>query len=176
MGSITTTLNSVDSYLMNEIDGANSTTPTDSSTSGSSTAAGAIGTSSSDSVNFSQAGQLFQQLQELQTTDPTGFKQVTANAASQLQQAAQQATDPSQASFLSNFAAKFQQASQVGNLSPFEGADPSSTASGHHGHHHHHGGGLSTQDGSSIQDVLVTLLSGAQASGSAPNSSASSGS
>jgi hypothetical protein len=105
---------------------------------------------------------------------------VTADAASQLQQAAQQATDPSQASFLSNLADKFQQASQSGNLSPFEGGVSSNATSGHHGHHHHHGNSStddssSTQD-SSTQDVLATPLAGTQSAsdGSTQNSNAGS--
>jgi hypothetical protein len=44
------------------------------------------------STSISQPGQLLSQLQQLATSDPAKFKQVTANIASQLQEAAQHST------------------------------------------------------------------------------------
>jgi hypothetical protein len=154
MGTIASTLNSIDTSLLNEIGN-----PSPSSTS----ATTATASSSSDSVNFSEFAQLFQQLSQLQTSNPTEFAKVTADAATKLQAAAQQSTDPAQASFLSSLATQFQQASQTGNLSPFDAG--AQAASGHHhgGHHHHHGGGgsqdTSTQDSTSATDPLLALLS-----------------
>jgi len=74
-----------------------------------------------------------------------------------LQQAAQQSTDPAQASFLSSLAAQFQQASQTGNLSPFDAG--AQAASGHHhgGHHRHQSDNGSSSDNST--DPLTALLS-----------------
>ncbi len=178
MGSIASTLNSINDSLLNEI-GNPSASQVASSTSANSTTT-AAGSASSDTVNFSEFAQLFQKLSQLQTSNPTEFTKVTADAASKLQQAAQQSTDPAQASFLSSLATQFQQASQTGNLSPFDAG--AQAASGHHhhgGHHHHHsdGGGsssdTSTQDSTSATDPLLALLSstssGSDSSGQNPS-------
>ena len=161
MGSIASTLNSINDSLLNEISNPSASQVT-SATQGASTAT-ATGSSSSDTVNFSEFAQLFQQLSQLQTSNPTEFTNVTADAAAKLQQAAQQSTDPAQASFLSSLAAQFQQASQTGNLSPFD-AGAQAASGHHHGGHHHHGGGgsssdTSTQDSTSATDPLTALLS-----------------
>src|ERR1700733_4628049 len=128
MGSIDSTLNSINNSLLNEISNS-ATSQVASATQGASTT-GATGSSSSDTINVSAFAQLFQQLQQLETSNPTEFAKVTADAASKLQQAAQQSTDPAQASFLSSLATQFQQASQTGNLSPFDAG--AQAASGHH--------------------------------------------
>jgi hypothetical protein len=163
MGSIASTLNSINGSLLNEI--SNFSTPQVASSTSGASAITSAGTSSSDTVNFSEFAQLFQQLSQLQTSNPAEFTKVTSDAAAQLQQAAKQSTDPAQASFLSSLATQFQQASQTGNLSPFDNGTQG--ASGHHhGHHHHHGGGsspenTSAQDGTSAPDPLTALLSNA---------------
>ena len=85
MGSINnlgSTLNSINQSLLNEIGSSQS------GTSGAPSSA----TSSTDSVNFSEVGQLFQQLSQLQTTDPAEFTQVVTDAANKLTAAAQQDT------------------------------------------------------------------------------------
>jgi hypothetical protein len=131
---------------------------------------------SGDSVNFSQVAQVFQELQQLQTSDPAALKKVLEDAATKFSTAAQQATDPTQASFLSNLADRFQKAADTGDLSALR--QPSSTTSagatygvqGHH-HHHHHGGGSSestssttssqtdaTPSSPTTQDLLATLF------------------
>jgi hypothetical protein len=155
MGSIASTLNSINDSLLNEI-----SNPASSPSSTSTTAPAS--SSSSDSVNFSEFAQLFQQLSQLETSNPSEFAKVTADAATKLQAAAQQSTDPAQASFLSSLATQFQQASQAGNLSPFDAG--AQAASGHHGgHHHHHSSDSSsdnsTQDSTSATDPLLALLS-----------------
>jgi hypothetical protein len=156
MSSIASTLYSVNSNLLSEIGNDLSTTQVASSSSTSGNASTtAAASSSSDSVNFSQVAQLFQQLQQLETSNPADFQKVTADAAAQLQKAAQQTTDPGQASFLASLADRFQQASQSGNLSAFEGGPKAS--SGHHGHHHH--GSSSSQHTSSADYALAPLLS-----------------
>jgi hypothetical protein len=88
--------------------------------------------SSSDSASISSIGQLFSQLQSLQTSNPTQFKQLMTNAANQLQAAATQAgasTPEGQA--LTSMSQKFQDVANGGSLSELQ--------QGHHGHHHHHG-------------------------------------
>lgn len=106
--------------------------------------------SDGDSANISQMGQLIGELQQLATSNPSEFQQVTSKIATALQQAGEQ-QGGSAGSFLTNLASKFQTASQTGSLAPLE-------SMGHHGGHHHGGGG-----------GLTSLLSSA----STPSSSAS---
>jgi len=123
------------------------------STATTSTSASASG----DSANLSQVSQLFQELEQLQTSDPTALKKVLEDAATKFSTAAQQTTDPTQASFLSNLAQRFQKAADTGDLSALR--QPSSTTSagatygvqGHHRHHHHGGGSSQTGSSSSTQ-------------------------
>jgi len=173
MGSINTlgsTLNTINQSLLTEL---SSYLPT-KNTANPATSAPVSG----DSVNFSQVGQLFQDLQQLQTSDPTALKKVLEDAATKFSTAAQQATDPTQASFLTSLADRFQKAADTGDLSALR--QPSSSTSsaatygvqGHH-HHHHHGGGSSqttsststqttestTPSSPTTQDLLATLFS-----------------
>ena len=99
---------------------------------------------SGDSANLSQVGQLFQELEQLQTSDPTALKKVLEDAAAKFSTAAQQSTDPTQASFLTNLADRFQKAADTGDLSALRQPAAGATygVQGHH-HHHHHGGGSS---------------------------------
>jgi hypothetical protein len=89
---------------------------------------------SSGSVDLSEAAQLFSKLQDLSQTNPTQFKQLTAQISSQLQTAAQSATGSAQ-SFLSNLSTEFNSASQTGNTAALH---PAQNAGGGHGHHRHH--------------------------------------
>jgi hypothetical protein len=145
MGSIAGTLNSLNSSLLSEIQNYNST-PTQTSARTSSNSS----TTASDTVDFSQVSQLFQDLKQLETSNPTEFKQVTTDAANQLRAAASQTTDPQQAAFLNNLAERFQTAATTGNLSALEPSSSSTSMSGDgngyrpHGHHHHVGGDTST--------------------------------
>ncbi len=140
MGSINTlgsTLSTINQSLLTELSSylpAKSTANTAAST-----------PVSGDSVNFSEVGQLFQELQQLQTSDPAALKKVLEDAATKFSAAAQQATDPTQANFLSNLADKFQKAADTGDLSALRQPSAGATygVQGHHHHHHHHGGGPS---------------------------------
>ncbi|HEY1757526.1 MAG TPA: hypothetical protein VGG72_19290 [Bryobacteraceae bacterium] len=153
MSSIATALNSVASSLLNEI-GTQPSSQTASTNSVRANSTAGTSASTSDGVNLSQLGKLFQELQQLENTDPAEFAQVTANAASQLHQAAQQSNNPAQANVLSNLADKFQQASQSGNLSAFEtGAPPESAATQPE---HSHRARFSTEESNSTQAVLVS--------------------
>lgn len=103
----------------------------------SSSAAGAsqtIGAASSTSI--SGGASLLAQLQQLSLSDPAAFKKATADIATQLQTDAQQ-TGGSQGQALTSLAAKFQQASQTGDLSSLK------PAHAHHGGHHHSGSAAS---------------------------------
>ncbi len=73
------------------------------------------GSGAGDSTTVSKVGQLYSELQQLQTQDPSKFQQVTAQIASQLHAASQQVTG-SESHFLSNLSDKFQTASTTGSL------------------------------------------------------------
>lgn len=74
------------------------------------------------SVDISKPAQLFNKLKQLQTSDPTKFKQVTAQLADKLQKAADNSTGDDQ-KLLSDLASKFKEASQIGELSLPQGPD-----------------------------------------------------
>jgi hypothetical protein len=121
------------------------------------------------STSLSQPGQLFAQLQQLATSNPAEFKQVTAQIAAQLQQAATaaagtstaasgtSAASGSAATFLSNVANQFQQASQTGSAASLIPAH-------HGGGHHHHGGG----GGGELSSLLDSSSSSSASSGTTP--------
>ncbi len=165
MGSINalgSTLNSINQSLLTELSSYLSTKNTANSDSNAPVAG--------DSVNFSQVGQLFQELQQLQTSDPTALKKVLEDAASKFSAAAQQAADPTQASFLTNLADRFQKAADTGDLSALRQPSSSTSAGatygvqGHH-HHHHHAGG-SSQGTSSASSQTTESSAGSTAASS----------
>jgi HSP90 family molecular chaperone len=111
------------------------------------------------SVDLSQPGQLFSQLQNLAKTDPTKFKQVTAEIASQLKDAASSQTGK-QADFLNNLAVRFQAASQSGKMSDLAPPQQGQAQSGAHHHHHHSNAQASagTQSGTASQSGAESVL------------------
>jgi hypothetical protein len=116
------------------------------------------------SVSMSQSGQLWSELQSLAQSDPSEFEQVTASIASQLTSAASSMTGQ-QASFVSNLAQSFQEASQTGSMSSLEPPASQGQTQGQgqaqgHGHHHHHGHGASgsTQSSTSAQSSSDSLF------------------
>jgi hypothetical protein len=131
--------NSSSQYDLNQLYAPTSTSSTASlfSTPGTTSATDTDGGSSTSSLSSASAStsvsseaKLLSELQNLQTSNPAEFKQVTADISTQLQAAAQQASG-SQAQTLSSLASKFQQASQTGSLAPLQGGH-------HHGGGHHH--------------------------------------
>jgi hypothetical protein len=158
MSSIGSTINSINSSLLSEIRSFNAQkSPTTSS------AAQTTSAVTSDAVDFSQVGQLFKSLRQLETSNPTEFKQVMSDAASQLRSAAA-ASDTQQADVLNSFAEKFESASSSGNLAAFQPGSNSAGAQGLYtptAHHHHHGGvektDLTSQD--EIKSVAATSSS-----------------
>lgn len=160
MGSIGSTIHSINASLLSEISAYRN-----SQTSGS-TNSPSTSTPAPDSVNFSQSAQLFQDLQQLQTSNPAEFKQILADAAAKFSAAASQQTNPTAANLLNNLASQFQAAASTGNLSALQPG----AASGHHGHHHHSGSSSSTTNatttpqGTGIQNLITSLLSSASPS------------
>ena len=122
---------------------------------------------------LSPASQFLSNLQKLQQTNPSEFRQVTQKIATQLQNAAQAATqagNTSNASALTKLAQDFQTASQTGQMPPTEQlqTDASGLTTGtqgtHHGHHHHHGYSDETQTGTSTSTDPLTALFGSLSS------------
>ncbi len=99
--------------------------------------------SAASATSLSGSGSLLSQLQQL-SSNPAAFKAATADIATQLQTDAQQ-TGGSQGQALSSLAAKFQSASQTGDLSSLN------PAQAHHAGHHHRGGGAAASAASAYQ-------------------------
>lgn len=97
-----------------------------------------VGSASAYAVELSQPGQLFSQLQSLAQSNPDEFKEVAANIASQLKDAAASQSGR-QADLLDNLATRFQAASQSGSFSDLTPpARQSGTQASAQHHHHHH--------------------------------------
>lgn len=130
----------------------------------------AFGTSQTGSTNallhdqsqLSPFAQLMSTLQQLQQSDPSKYRQVTATLASDLQQAAANAQgsgNAGEANALDQLAASFTQASQTGQLPSF--LQQSTGTSGHPHHHHHVGGHGLGQDLNSISQTILASLDSA---------------
>ena len=119
---------------------------------GSSSGTSAL-SSAATSTSVSGRAKLLRELQDLQQSNPTEFKQVTSDIASQLSAAAQQAGG-NQGQALSSLASQFQQASQTGSLAGLQLG---------HGHHHHGGGASDGASGSSSSSSGSTAASAAAA-------------
>jgi hypothetical protein len=171
LDSIRSTINSINSSLLNEIKSYKSAQATGSSA--STNVAPSTSAATSDSVNFSQVAQLFQQLHQLQSSDPAEFKQILTDAAAKFKDAATQQTDPSAAQFLSNIASRFQTAADTGNLAALQsGSSQEGGPRAHHGHHRHPTAdddqsssstpnttpGPTTPPATSVQDLATSLL------------------
>lgn len=160
MSSIGSTLNSISSSLLSEIDSYLSTQPTSGSTS-----TNASNATPSDGVDFSQVAQLFKELQKLQSTDPAEFKKVLTDAAKKLKDAAGQQSDSMAASFLTNLADKFQQAADTGDLSVLKPPAPGSA----YGPPPRSSSNTTSSDTSNTQDLLAALLKNLHADSSDGN-------
>jgi|SRR5579883_375422 len=105
-----------------------------------------LGTPTGDSAQISGPGQLFSQLQQLQTQDPTKLTQLLTTIASQIQDAANQSTG-NLATFLTNLANNFQTAATTGNLS---------SLLPHHAHHASQPTGTYNQQGQLATPAVAT--------------------
>jgi len=114
------------------------------------TVASALTGSTSQGASFqsSKAADLFNKLSQLQASDPAKFKAVTADIANKLKAAAAQTTG-AQAQHLNDLAAKFQQASDTGDMTALQ---PAQQQQGHHHHHHY----ASQTTGSTVADAVNT--------------------
>lgn len=121
----------------------------------------------SDQSQLSPFAQLMTQLQQLQQSDPTQFKQETAQLASSLQQAsatAQANGNSREATLLGDLSGAFQTASTAGQMPDFaQAASQGAAPAGHH-HHHHGGGSQMSQDLNSVAQNLLSSLGSASGS------------
>ncbi len=133
MSSIGSTINSINTSLLSEIQSLSATKAAGKSVKAERPVATA------DRVDFSKVGELFGELEELQKSDSEGLKQVLTDAASKLKEAANQQTDAKAASFLNNLASRFEKAADSGDLTALhpEASSGASVPRGHHGDQHH---------------------------------------
>jgi hypothetical protein len=115
----------------------------------------------STSTRISPQASMLSRLQQLQTSDPAQFQQVTAQMAARLQKASalfQQAGDSTTADRIGKLADQFQKASETGTMPSVQDLQQSAGAAGqhYHGGHHHHGGASS---GTGATDAQTSLLS-----------------
>src|ERR1035437_2969545 len=147
MSSIGSTLNSINTSLLNEISSITSTQRMSGSASTTSTSS----TNSSDTVDFSEVAELFKELDHLKSSDPTKLKQVLSDAASKLKDAAGKATDSNQSNFLTDLSDKFQKAADTGDLSVLK---PSSSSGRSYGP-----GGSQISPSTDSSDYMQNLIS-----------------
>lgn len=136
---------------------------------GNASSKGVSGTSGqqSDSGQLSPFAQLMSTLQQLQESNPTEYKQVTQQIATNLQSAASTATadgNTAAASQLTQLATDFTTASQNGQL---PNVSDLAQAIGGGGHHHHHGHHVSSSD-SSTDSSSSTSSSSSDSSSTSP--------
>ncbi|HEX3744084.1 MAG TPA: hypothetical protein VHW09_09140 [Bryobacteraceae bacterium] len=122
-----------------------------------------------DNGQLSPFAQLLSSLQQLQQSNPTEYKQVTQQIATNLQNAAQTATsegNTAAANQLTTLASDFTTASQNGQLPNISDL---AQAIGGAGHHHHHGGHHA--ESSSATDSDSSTSSSSSTDSSTTNSS-----
>jgi hypothetical protein len=161
--------NYLQSILGTAVQNTGLSTNTSSSTSG-------VSSQQPDSGQLSPFAQLMSTLQQLQESNPTEYKQVTQQIATNLQTAAQTATtdgNTSAASQLTTLATDFTNASQSGQL-PNISDLAQAIGGGHHHHHGHHASSSDSSSDSSSTSSSATSSSAASTSGSTSTSSSSS--
>ena len=170
MGSISSINNLSNSYLQSILSSAlqnSSSAGNPSSTTGASSV-----TAPSENGQLSPFAQLISTLQQLQQSNPTEYKQVTQQIATNLQSAAKTATadgNSTQAAQLNQLATDFTSASQSGQLPNMQ--DLAQAIGGSHHHHRHFNTAASDADSSSSNssaNQLSQLLAAFRAN-STPN-------
>jgi hypothetical protein len=127
---------------------------------------GATGASSlalpTDNQQLSPFAQIVSQLQQLQQSDPTKYKQVTQQIATNLQSAAQTAQADGNtiaANQLNQLSTDFSNASTSGQLPNILDLAQATTGHHHHGGGHHHHAASSDPDSSSTDPTTASSLS-----------------
>jgi hypothetical protein len=117
----------------------------------------------SDQSQISPFAQMMNTLQQLQQSDPTEYKRVTAQIATGLETAAKTATadgNTAAATQLTTLATDFTTASTSGQPLPTQNVAKTIGGKGH-GHHHHHGGGGGSSSASSSSSAASSTSSSA---------------
>ncbi|HEY4360527.1 MAG TPA: hypothetical protein VGN17_06145 [Bryobacteraceae bacterium] len=130
---------------------------------------GASPTQPQDNGQLSPLARVLSTLQQLQQSDPAKYQQVTAQIATNLQDAAQTAQangNTTAANQLNQLSADFSNASKTGQLPNIQ--DLAQAVGGHH-HGHHHGHHAHAADGDG--DSGATSSSGGAAAASSPTAS-----
>jgi hypothetical protein len=164
MGSINSLSNNYLQTLLNQHTQTASTSNPSTSGAGTLTVS-SVGQSSSDNTQLSPLGQVLSTLQQLQQSDPTEYQQLTGQIATNLQSAAQTASNDgntSAANQLNQLATDFSNASKTGQLPNIQ--DLAQAAQGSEGHHHHghghHSEASSDSSDSQTQSQLTSALFG----------------
>jgi len=168
--STSSILNLGSNYLQSILGTALQSTGLSANTSSS---ASGVSSQQPDSGQLSPFAQLMSTLQQLQQSNPTEYKQVTQQIATNLQTAAQTATtdgNTSAASQLTQLATDFTNASQSGQLPNISDL---AQAIGGGGHHHHHGHHASSSDSSTDSNsTTASTTSSSTASTATPTTGA----
>src|ERR1039458_3396988 len=168
MSSVSMNTLSTNSYLqsiLSRLQNAGLTTNETSNSPGSVVAS--TSTQQSDSTQLSPLAQILTTLQQLQQSNPTEYKQVTAQIATNLTSAAATAQaegNTTAATQLNQLATDFTNASESGQLPNIQ--DLAQGVGGHHHHHHHAQAAASDSDtsSSSSSDATSTSASSTTAS------------
>jgi hypothetical protein len=158
MGSISS-LNNLSSSYLQSILSASLQNSGAAGQSSSTTGATSV-TAQSENGQLSPFAQIMSTLQQLQQSNPTEYKQVAQQIATNLQTAAQTATadgNSTQATQLNQLASDFTSASQSGQLPNVQ--DLAQAIGGGHHHHHHAHGAASDADSSSSTSSSSTSSS-----------------
>ena len=161
MSSVSMNTLSTNSYLqsiLSRLQNAGLTTNETSNSPGSVVAS--TSTQQSDSTQLSPLAQILTTLQQLQQSNPTEYKQVTAQIATNLTSAAATAQadgNTTAATQLNQLATDFTNASQSGQLPNIQ--DLAQAVGGHHHHHHHAQAAASDSDTSSSSSSDATSSS-----------------
>jgi len=136
-----------------------------------STPSGITQTSSqpTDNGQLSPFAQVMSSLQQLQQSNPTEYQQVTAKIATNLQNAAQAATNEGNgtaANQLNQLASDFTSASQSGQLPNIQDLAQAIGGGGGGHHHHHHGHHVSSSDSDSNSSSSSSSTSSSSSSSS----------
>jgi hypothetical protein len=136
-----------------------------------STSVSATSSQQPDSGQLSPFAQLMSTLQQLQQSNPTEYKQVTQQIATNLQSAAQSATNQGNtnaASQLNQLATDFNSASQTGQLPNIQDLATAIGGGGHHHHHHGHPESSSTDSNSDSSTSSTSSTSTSSTSSTSP--------
>ena len=168
-----TSLSGIGSYLesvlgtvMNKVTGSGSQS--------SSVSASSLQTQQPDNSQLSPFAQLMSTLQQLQQSNPTEYQQVTQQIGTNLQSAAQTATqdgNTSAASQLSQLSTDFTNASTSGQLPNIQDLAQAVGGGGGHHHHHHMHAASSDSDSSSTSSTSTDSSSSSSTSSSSSLSS-----